>query len=131
MCRRLQLLRGVVIMSSLFHVHRFRLSAGLSVALLAVACATTQPESLTQVKADHALAAEVQSELDSDPQFYFRHVDVQADNGKVSLSGYVWSTPAIARAERIASGVPGVTSVSDQLELERNGANGAGSGGAR
>ena len=59
--------------------------------------------------------------LDSDPTYYFRHVDVRADDGKVSLSGYVWSDQAIRRAELIASRVPGVTSVADQLDLERNG----------
>jgi osmotically-inducible protein OsmY len=58
-------------------------------------------------------------------------VDVNAQNGKVYLSGYVWSEPAIVRAKLIARQVPGVTSVSDQLELERNGSNGSGSGGAR
>jgi osmotically-inducible protein OsmY len=118
-------------MSSLFRVYRLKLWAGLSVSLLSVACASTPPESLAQVKADRVLADEVESGLDSDPEFYFRHVDVQAENGRVSLSGYVWSAPAIARAERIASQTPGVTSVSDQLELERNGNDGIGSGGAR
>jgi osmotically-inducible protein OsmY len=118
-------------MSSLFRIHRLKLLAGLSVSLLSVACASMPTESLAQVKADGVLADEVQSALDSDPEFFFRHVDVQAENGKVSLSGYDWSAPAIVRAERIASQVPGVTSVSEQLELERNGANGSGSGGAR
>jgi len=118
-------------MSSLFRIHRLDLLAGLSMSLLGASCASTPPESVAQVKADRVLADKVQSALDNDPAFYFRHVDVQAENGKVSLSGYVWSAPAIARAERIAGQVPGVRSVSDQLELERNGANGSGSGGAR
>ena len=118
-------------MSTLFRINRLSVLAGLSVSLLSVACASTAPKSLAQVRADGALADEVQSALDSDPEFFFRHVDVQAENGKVFLSGYVWSPPAIVRAQRIARQVPGVTSVSDQLELERNGSNGSGSGGAR
>ena len=118
-------------MSSLFRIHRLKLLAGLSVPLLSVACATRPLESFAQVKADQELAAKVQSGLDSDPEFFFRHVTVEAENGTVALSGYVWSAPAVVRAERIASRTPGVTSVSDQLELERNGSNGSGSGGAR
>lgn len=118
-------------MNSLLRIHRLKLLAGLSVSLLGVACASTPPESLAQVRADQVLADQVQSALDSDPEFFFQHVDVQAENGKVSLSGYVWSAPAIGRAERIASQTSGVTSVSDQLELERNGSDGSGSAGAR
>ena len=118
-------------MSSLFRIHRIKLLSGLSVSLLAVACASTPPESIAQVKADQVLADQVQSALDRDPEFFYRHVDVQAENGKVSLSGYVWSAPAIVRAERIASQTPGVTSVSDQLELERNGSEAGGSAGSR
>ena len=117
-------------MSSLFRIHRLKLLAGLSVSLLGVACATMPPESPAQVKADQELADKVESGLDSDSEFFFRHVEVEAENGKVSLSGYVWSAPAIVRAERIASQTPGVTSVSDQLELERNGNNGSGSSGS-
>ena len=117
-------------MSSLFRVHRVKLLAG-AVSSISVACASVPPESLEQVKADQVLADKVQSALDSDPEFFFRHVDVQAENGKVFLSGYVWSPPAIVRAQRIVRQVPGVASVSDQLELERNGSNGSGSGGAR
>ena len=118
-------------MSSLNRMHRVKLLAALSLSLLSAACASMPPESSAQIQADRVLADNVQNALNSDPEFYFRHVDVQAEKGKVSLSGYVWSDPAIARAERIASRVPGVTSVSDQLELERNGNNGAGSAGSR
>ena len=100
---------------------RLALLAGLSAAVVAVACASTPPRTASQVSADHQLADRVAMALDNDPTYYFRHVDVQADDGKVSLSGYVWSDDAIRRAELIASRVPGVTSVADQLDLERNG----------
>jgi len=112
-------------MNSLIRRPHARLLAGLSVVLLGAACATTTPKAPAQLQADQALAQQVESALNSDPVFYFRHVDVEADEGTVSLSGYVWSTPAIARAELVARQVPGVTSVVDQLELERNGSNGA------
>jgi len=117
-------------MSSLFRVHRVKLLAG-AVSSFSVACASVPPESLEQVKADQVLADKVQSALDSDPEFFFRHPEIQAENGKVFLTGDVWSAPAIVSAERIASQVPGVTSVSDQLEVRHNDSNGSGSGGAR
>jgi osmotically-inducible protein OsmY len=71
---------------------------------------------------DEVLANAVYSELNADPIYYFRHVDVKVDNGVAHLSGYVWSTDAIYRARRVASNVPGITGVlTNQLELERNG----------
>src|SRR5690242_15181280 len=111
---------GAVAMSSLFRLHRVKLLAG-AMSLLSVACASVPPESLEQVKADRVLADKVQSAFDSDPEFFSRHPEVQAENGKVSLTGDLWSAPAIVSAERIASKVPGVTSVSDQLAVQRNG----------
>ena len=100
---------------------RMALLAGLSAAVLAAACASAPPKTVAQVSADHLLADRVATALDTDPTYYFRHVDVQADGGTVSLSGYVWSDEAIRRAELIASQVPGVTSVTDELALEREG----------
>jgi osmotically-inducible protein OsmY len=117
-------------MSRLFRVHRVKLLAG-AMSLISVACASVPPESLEQVKADRVLADKVQSAFDSDPEFFYWHPEIQAENGKVSLTGDVWSAPAIVSAERIASQVPGVTSVSDSLEVQRNNSNGGGSGGAR
>jgi osmotically-inducible protein OsmY len=70
---------------------------------------------------DEVLANTVYGELNADPNYYFRHVDVKVDNGVAHLSGYVWSTDAIYRARRVASNVPGITGVTNQLELERNG----------
>jgi hypothetical protein len=73
----------------------------------------------------------IYSELNADPIYYFRHVDVQVDNGVAHLSGFVWSADAIYQARKIALKVPGVTGVSTtHLELERNGRSG-GSGPAR
>jgi osmotically-inducible protein OsmY len=116
-------------MSTLLRAHRPRLLAGISVVLLTAACASAPPESPAQVQADRVLADKVASALDADPVHYFRHVDVQADDGKVSLTGYVWSNDSVLQAKRVASQVPGVTSVADQLELERAGGTAGGSSG--
>ena len=90
---------------------------GFSTVLLAVACASAPPKTAAQTNADRVLAIRVQSALDGDPTYFFKHVDVQADNGRVSLSGYVWIAAAIRRAEHVAGQVPGVISVADELTL--------------
>jgi len=103
----------------------------MGAATLAASCATAPPPATapaaTSVRAelgvtDEVLANAVYSDLNADPKYYFRHVDVRVDNGVAHLSGYVWSTDAIYRARAIARNVPGVTGVvTSQLELERNG----------
>jgi osmotically-inducible protein OsmY len=116
-------------MNTFFRVHRPRLLAGLAIVLFTAACASTPPKSPAQNQADRTLTDKVENALDADPAYFFRHVDVQADDGKVSLSGYVWSNASIVQAKRVASQVPGVTSVADQLELERAGSAAGGSSG--
>ena len=104
----------------------------IAVATLTMSCASAPPkpsvpiavESMrTELGAtDEILANAVYSQLNADPIYYFRHVDVTVDNGVAHLSGYVWSADAIYAARKIASNVPGVTGVrTNQLQLERNG----------
>jgi hypothetical protein len=113
------------------------LPALIAVATLAVSCSSAPPrpsvpsatESMrTKLGAtDEILANTVYSELNANPTYYFRHVDVRVDKGVAHLSGYVWSTDAIYAARRIASNVPGVTGVrTNQLQLERNGRDNGG-----
>jgi osmotically-inducible protein OsmY len=114
-------------MSTLLRVSRPRLLAGIAVVLLTAACASVPPKSPAQVHADRVLADKVENALNADPLYYFRHVGVQAHDGRVSLTGLVWSNDSIVQAERVARQVPGVTSVADELELEREGSNVGGS----
>lgn len=109
-----------------------RTGALIAVAMLTVSCASAPPKPPVPAAAqsmrselgatDETLANAVYSELNADPIYYFRHVDVQVDNGVAQLSGFVWSTDAIYQARKIAGNVPGVTGVTtSQLQLERNG----------
>jgi hypothetical protein len=104
----------------------------IAVATLTVSCASAPPRPSVPSAAesmrselgvtDEILANTVYSELNNDPIYFFRHVDVSVDNGVAHLSGYVWSTDAIYQARKIAMNVPGVTAVrTNQLQLERNG----------
>jgi osmotically-inducible protein OsmY len=97
-------------------------------ALLSVACSNAPPKSPEQERADAATAERVYAALEADPIFYFRDVDVSVDNGVALLSGYVWTTDALYRAQEIAREVPGVTRVHHHLELERQGNRGGGDG---
>ncbi len=104
----------------------------IAVATLTVSCTSAPPRPAVPSAAgsmrselgatDEILANTVYSELNADPLYYFRHVDVRVDSGVAHLSGYVWSTDAIYQARKIAMNVPGVTGVTtNQLQLERNG----------
>ncbi len=112
-------------------------TAAVMGATLTVSCATAppapQPASGAQAArseqgaTDDILANAVYSDLNADPTYYYRHVDVKVHDGVVHLSGFVWSADAIYRARTIASNVPGVTGVvTNGLELERNGRDNSG-----
>ena len=99
---------------------------------LAASCASSPRPPPTPTDADRtlalqhateeAVASHISAELNADPVYYFRHVNVSVDEGVATLSGYVWDTQAIYRARKIASEVPGITRVvSSELRLERNG----------
>jgi hypothetical protein len=82
------------------------------------------PEAPSPEQADALLADHIYLALNQDRYYFFRHVDVQVDNGVANLSGFVWSSDAIYRARQITRRVPGVTQVvTSNLELERNGKN--------
>jgi osmotically-inducible protein OsmY len=102
----------------------------LVLAVAAGACATVPQKSPEQAAADAALADRINSALEADETYYYRHVNVGVDNGVVQLSGYVWSTSAMYRAKRLAGRVPGVIRVVNQMELERNGNRGGGHSGS-
>jgi osmotically-inducible protein OsmY len=96
-------------------------SAVVAIALLAslVGCAT--PRSDAQKQADEAIAARVDSALQADKLLYAKHISVHADNGVVRLTGFVWESPDLEEAQRIAAGIEGVQGVVNDLELQRNG----------
>lgn len=86
---------------------------------LIAACSTSPPRSPEQIRADQATEERVYAALDADPIYYYRHVDVRVDAGVVHLSGYVWGTDALLKAKQIAAGIPGVTLVANEMELQR------------
>nr|WP_307704154.1 BON domain-containing protein [Variovorax paradoxus] len=67
---------------------------------------------------DAAITASVSAGLAKDPDLSAIKIDVDTKGGAVSLKGPAPTAAAKARAEDIAKGVQGVTSVSNQLEVK-------------
>jgi len=94
----------------------------VAAAMLAAACAADPPTSSRQRQSDIRAMNEFYSRLASDQAHYYDHVTIRVDNGVARLSGYVWNTEAQYHAKEVATNVPGITAVVDNLELEREGA---------
>jgi osmotically-inducible protein OsmY len=67
---------------------------------------------------DAAITASVAAGLAKDPDLSAIKIDVDTKAGAVSLKGPAPTAAAKARAEEIAKGVQGVTSVNNQLEVK-------------
>jgi len=72
-----------------------------------------------QSPADKEREQSVYDKLNSDQVDYYKHVTVLADKGVITLGGSVGTSEALNKAKSIASGVPGVTKVVNQMALER------------
>jgi osmotically-inducible protein OsmY len=97
--------------------------AGIAVAVLCgvAACASGPTKSDSQEQADKVMAERVEAALNADKALFAKHITAHADNGVVRLTGYVWEPTDFEEANYIASNVPGVTKVVNDLELNRNG----------
>jgi osmotically-inducible protein OsmY len=97
--------------------------AGVVVAVLCgvAACTSAPPKSDAQAQADKVMAERVEAALNADRSLFAKHITAHADNGVVRLTGYVWESNDFEEATYIASNVPGVTKVVNDLELNRNG----------
>jgi len=97
--------------------------AGVAMAVLCgvVACESSPPKTDAQLQADKVMGERVEAALNADKALFAKHITAHADNGVVRLTGYVWETSDFQEAVSIAEGVPGVTRVVNDLELNRNG----------
>jgi osmotically-inducible protein OsmY len=84
-------------------------------------CEHLPPETDAQRQADRELTERVDNALQADKLLYAKHITVRVYDGVARLTGYVWESPDLLEAERIAEGVDGITKVVDDLELQRNG----------
>jgi osmotically-inducible protein OsmY len=97
--------------------------AALAVVLLGgvLGCQHTPARTEAQKQADRELSDRVDAALQADRSLYSRHITVHVVDGVAELSGYVWEAPDLEEAQHVAENVVGVTSVVNDLELQRNG----------
>lgn len=89
--------------------------------LATAACAATAKEpkaTRVAVVEDTAISGAVKQAIDGDPLFARHGIYVESYRGAVQLSGWVSTQEQRERAARIASGIAGVRSVNNELELE-------------
>jgi len=70
-------------------------------------------------KADRALRRKVYAAIGKYKEINAGDISVTTKDGAVTLNGTVAETAQIAKAEAIARGVPGVTSVSNKLTVKK------------
>jgi osmotically-inducible protein OsmY len=71
-----------------------------------------------QRRVDVDTAAAVMDALTADPELHAATLDVESDDGVVTLRGYVPTPEQRERAQRVALGVPGVASVRNRLDRD-------------
>ncbi len=91
----------------------------IAVALVAVGCASTQSAG-TQLS-DSAITAKVSTKLAADPEVNPFEIDVDTNEGIVTLSGAVEEDFDRKEAERLALGTSGVKSVINDITIGERG----------
>lgn len=89
--------------------------------LATAACAATAKEpgeARVAIVEDTAISGAVKQAIDGDPLLARHDIYVESYRGAVQLSGWVATPEQRERAARIASGIAGVRSVNNELELE-------------
>ncbi len=100
---------------------------GLGLALSAAGlagCASNRDHlrSSAEYRVDKRLAHNVSTALNNDPIYKYPDVTVNVFRGRVQLSGYVVTEAQKQEATKVASGVPGVNQVENNLLLTNQGA---------
>jgi osmotically-inducible protein OsmY len=81
-----------------------------------IACAAP-PRTAAQKEADDATTQRVQVALAAQKDTNFSKVNVSTYDGVVHLGGLVWASQDIYAAARVAGAVPGVQSVTNNIQL--------------
>lgn len=98
-----------------------RLMVGvLSIAALSASVVGCSMFHETQYGADKHLQNKVQDALSNDPLYKYPNVTVTSMRGQVQLSGFVQSESQRTEAVKVASSVPGVLGVTDNMVQNTN-----------
>ena len=94
----------------------------VGLALVSTAPAAAAGRTIGQIIDDAAIVAEVKTKLTAEKLSNLTAIDVKSESGIVTLAGTVDSTDRAARAVQIASGVNGVKTVLNNIEISGSGA---------
>ncbi|MDE1942699.1 MAG: BON domain-containing protein [Betaproteobacteria bacterium] len=97
--------------------HLIRIFIGILAAFLLASCSSQPPRDAQTMASDRLIEQTVRQRLKAHPGIYERHIEVNAYNGVVTLSGLVFDGTDMGDAVRIASEVPGVKSVANDMEI--------------
>ena len=92
----------------------------IAAASLAACTATRTQRSAGEHVDDSVLTAKVKTALIADPDTKARQIDVETFRGIVQLNGFVDSQEGKGAATRVASSVPGVKKVENNLSVQTN-----------
>ena len=98
-----------------------KVSLLLASVTLITACSSLPPRNSSEVQTDTRMELAVAHALANDPELYSRHIEVSVYLGVVTLSGFVFEAKDPGKAVADAAQVPGVRSVSDQIDLQIGG----------
>lgn len=77
--------------------------------------------SASEAMTDAAIVTKINAALAADDRLKAIHIDVKAEDGRVTLSGTAPDAGSQARATTLAQAIEGVRSVDNQLVVARNG----------
>lgn len=77
-------------------------------------------------QADQQLGAQVREKIQKEGNGQLDQVEVEADQGQVTLKGQVGDAMARQQAEKLARTVPGVSTVQNEIEIARQGGTSTG-----
>jgi hyperosmotically inducible protein len=101
-------------------MHSFRAFTVLvAIIVLAAGCQTMTGKSAGQVVDDTSITTTVKSKLVADKASNLTRVDVDTNNGKVSLNGLVDTPAQKIRAEQLAWEAKGVKGVTNNLQVQK------------
>ena len=83
--------------------------------------AQTAADQATDKVSDAMITTAINTEFAKDPALSAMPIDVDTDAGRVALHGTAHDEQARARAEQLASQVPGVVSVDNHIAVQRKG----------
>ena len=94
------------------------LSAAVALTALAGCASTQKQESTGQYVDDTTITTKVKTAIFNEPTLKSAEINVETFKGRVQLSGFVSTRASIDRAVVVAQGVPGVTSVANEMRVK-------------